>query len=341
MADEIYINTGSTFQQPYNARQPANAQQPYIANAQQPYPYIANAQQPYIANAQQPYPYIANGQQPYIANARSPFTYSRQAQQPYPYIVNARSPFTYQVPFITQQPYTFNARTPFTYQAQGRVPASAQQPYTFSARRPAVGRIPYIYAGDTSYVGSNGISYARHEIRSSGTASATTLIVVFATYIDATTIALKLYRPSIWSGGGYFNTSNTYVSSTNPPYYVIPEPDNGTSTTTGTLYKIEDVASGYSVRYTINSTFGGTVGNANISQYTSSPANAGMTTTAQSISTSVSRGVQFSLGVLAGNGEYEADSIEWDVTFTFEKSGSTTFSKNMDIEAIAEADSFS
>ena len=34
MSDEIYVNTGGTFQQPFNDRQPSNAQQPYIANAQ-------------------------------------------------------------------------------------------------------------------------------------------------------------------------------------------------------------------------------------------------------------------------------------------------------------------
>ena len=112
MSDEIYINTGTTIQQPFNQRNPAqgttpttaqrtaqqpaiaqqpgtysnrspftyrhpaNGQQPYIANAQQPYPYIANAQNPYPANAQQPYPYIANSQSPYSYN--QPSTYSRQ-----------------------------------------------------------------------------------------------------------------------------------------------------------------------------------------------------------------------------------------------------------------------
>ena len=134
MSDEIYINTGTSFQQPFNQRNPAqgtqpataqrvaqqpaiaqqpatyqnrspftyrnpaNSQQPYIANAQQPYPYIANAQNPYIANAQQPYPYIANAQQPYpyIANAQTP--YIANAQQPYPYIANAQQPYNHGQP---------------------------------------------------------------------------------------------------------------------------------------------------------------------------------------------------------------------------------------------------
>ena len=45
-----------------------------------PYPYIANAQNPFIRDAQQPYPYIANAQNPVI----------RDAQQPY-IIANAQS----------------------------------------------------------------------------------------------------------------------------------------------------------------------------------------------------------------------------------------------------------
>ena len=176
MSEEIYINTGSTFQQPYTARVPANAQtpitaqaiartpaqgrspftyqnrapftyrnpsngqQPYIANAQAPYPYIANSQTPYIANAQQPYPYIASAQQPYIANAqspftyqaRTPFTYARQGQTPFTY--NARSPFTYSR--TGRSPFTYQARTPFTYQARSPFTYNARSPFTYNARTP-------------------------------------------------------------------------------------------------------------------------------------------------------------------------------------------------------------
>ena len=82
MSKEIYINTGTSFQQQYTARQPAigtapvtaqydaqgnaSAQNPYIYQSRSPYTFQAqvNAQTPYIANAQQPYPYIANTQQP-------------------------------------------------------------------------------------------------------------------------------------------------------------------------------------------------------------------------------------------------------------------------------------
>ena len=151
MSDEIYVNTGGTFQQPFNDRQPSNAQQPYIANAQQPYianaqsPFTyqnrspgtyrnpTNAQSPYIANAQQPYPYIANSQTPYIANAQQPYPYIANGQNPYQ--ASARQPFTYRSPVNGQQPYIANARQPGTYNA--RYPANAQQPYIANARQPS------------------------------------------------------------------------------------------------------------------------------------------------------------------------------------------------------------
>lgn len=181
MADEIYVNIGTTFQQPYQgtapangrtpvtARQPrqaianaqnpftyanqqpsiyqnpVNAQSPYIANAQQPYPYIVNANYPYIANQQQPYPYIANSQSPYIANARQPSTYARQGRTPFTYSRQGRYPATYQhqipstyerqgqMPYTRQESY----QNPFTYATQGRspYPANAQQPYEYQANR--------------------------------------------------------------------------------------------------------------------------------------------------------------------------------------------------------------
>jgi len=209
MSEEIYINTGNTFQQTYTARVPANAQtpvsarqparqpaqgrtpftyqnrspftyrnpvsgqQPYIANAQAPYPYIANSQTPYIANAQQPYPYIANGQQPYIANAQSPFTYNARSPFTYnatgrtPFTYNNRSPFTYtrqgRSPFTysAQTPFTYQARTPFTYQASARASVSQQQP--------AIGRQPYIYTAATTRVDDfGGQSYELYDYNGGG-----------------------------------------------------------------------------------------------------------------------------------------------------------------------------
>jgi len=199
MSKEIFINTGTSFQQQYIARQPAigtapvtaqydaqgnansqspftyqsrnpftyrnpvNSQTPYIANKQNPYPYIANSQTSYSANAQQPYPYPANAQQtyPYIAQARqpgtyqatgrTPFTYQRTGRTPYPYIANSQTPFTY--PANAQQPYPYiaNAQSPFTFQQ--RSPSITQSvgrnPFTYQHRTPVIynapARTPYIY----------------------------------------------------------------------------------------------------------------------------------------------------------------------------------------------------
>jgi hypothetical protein len=170
MSKEIYINTGTSFQQQYTARQPAigtapitaqydaqgnassqtpftytnrtpytfrspvNAQTPYIANAQQPYPYIANSQTPYPANAQTPYPYPANAQQnyPYIASAQQNYPYNANAQSPFTY--SNQNPFTYPVANSQgQQPFTYNHQTPFTYP---RTNVQGQTPYIANSQTP-------------------------------------------------------------------------------------------------------------------------------------------------------------------------------------------------------------
>ena len=192
MSKEIYINTGTSFQQQYTARQPAigtapitaqydaqgnassqtpftytartpytfrspvNAQTPYIANAQQPYPYIANSQTPYPANAQTPYPYPANAQQnyPYIASAQQPYPYNANAQTPFTY--SARTPFTYPVAQSQgQQPFTYNHQTPFTYprtNVQGQNPyiANSQTPFTYP-RTNVSSQNPYIANSQTPF----------------------------------------------------------------------------------------------------------------------------------------------------------------------------------------------
>ena len=168
MADDIYINTGTSFQQQYTARVPAAAQQPVSgqvpaqqpANNQTPFTYAnrnpftyrnpVSNQSPYIANAQQPYPYIANGQTPFIANRQNPYPYIAQARQPAIY----QHPFTYtrqaQQPYINQVPSTYarQGQTPFTYQHrnpssyQARQPSTYQHPTTYArqgqARQPAI-----------------------------------------------------------------------------------------------------------------------------------------------------------------------------------------------------------
>ena len=187
MSKEIYINTGTSFQQQYTARQPAigtapitaqydaqgnansqtpftyqsrspytfqsqvNAQTPYIANTQQPYPYIAHTQQPYIANAQTPYPYIAQKQTsyPYIASAQSPYPYIAQSRTPY--IAQGRQPFPYSYQAAAQTPYQASAQQPYPY------PANAQQPYPYiaNARQP----YPYIANKQTPYPASSQAPY--------------------------------------------------------------------------------------------------------------------------------------------------------------------------------------
>ena len=108
MSDEIYINTGTSFQQQYTARQPAigtapvtaqydaqgnaNQQQPYTYQDRAPYTFQATGRTPYIANKQNPYPYIANSQTPYPANAQQPYPFTAITQNAYPYIANAQQP---------------------------------------------------------------------------------------------------------------------------------------------------------------------------------------------------------------------------------------------------------
>ena len=177
MSDEIYVNIGTSFQQPYQgqglaqgrtpviaqyiARQPANAQTPFTYQARQP----ANARQPSSAQT----PYIANRQIPSIVQATANYPYIASAQQPYPYIANAqttiqvtgRSPVIYnatgRTPFTYarqgQTPYNATGRTPFTYAHQGRSPysfqQSFQQPYARQAQQPYTfndtGQTPFTY----------------------------------------------------------------------------------------------------------------------------------------------------------------------------------------------------
>ena len=183
MSKEIFINTGTSFQQQYIARQPAigtapitaqydaqgnaNSQSPFTYQSRNPFTYrnpVSN-QTPYIANKQNPYPYIANSQTPYPAAAQQPYPYPANAQQPYPYIANSQSPFTYQATGRT--PFTYQARTPFTYQRTGRTPftyarqgqtpftyqAPARQPSSYQARQPSTyqrtGRTPFTYQART------------------------------------------------------------------------------------------------------------------------------------------------------------------------------------------------
>ena len=195
MSEEIFLNTGTSFQQPYIARQPAigttpaigtvtartptNVQTPFTYSNRSPFTYQANrnAQSPYIANAQQPYPYIASNQTPYIANAQQPYPYIANARQPYPYIANARQPNIYQHVTNQQTPYIANAQQPYPYIANARQPniyqhvTNQQTPYIANARQPNIYQhvtnqqtpyianaqqpYPYIANSQTPYIASS------------------------------------------------------------------------------------------------------------------------------------------------------------------------------------------
>ena len=167
MADEIFVNTGTSFQQQYTARQPAIGTAPAIgtvvaqaiAASQTPFTYQnrtpsiyqnqVNAQTPSIGNDRQPSTYARQGRLPSTYQNRQPFTYPRIAQvvyqhpftysnrQPgtypriaqatYPYIAQARQPTIYQHPTITRSPSSYQARQPSTY------PRTAQATYPYIA----------------------------------------------------------------------------------------------------------------------------------------------------------------------------------------------------------------
>ena len=167
MSDEIYVNIGTSFQQPYQgqglaqgrtpviaqyiARKPANAQTPFTyqnrqpASARQPSsaqtPYIANRQTPSIVQATANYPYIASAQQPYpyIANAQT--TTQNTGRSPVIYNATGRTPFTYARQ--GQTPYNATGRLPSTYATQGQSPYSFQQSYQQTYERQ--GQQPYTF----------------------------------------------------------------------------------------------------------------------------------------------------------------------------------------------------
>lgn len=179
MADEIYINIGQSFQQPYqgqsvvnaqspetkqavgrtpaNARQPStyqhrspftyrnptNKQSPYIANARQPFIYTARS--PFTYSNQVPFTYSNQGASPYIANSQTPFTYQHPASAQYPYIANARQPSTYRNPTNKQSPYIANAQQPYPYIANAQQPVIARAPYPFITQQPVIAQATYNY----------------------------------------------------------------------------------------------------------------------------------------------------------------------------------------------------
>jgi len=127
MSDDIFIKHGlGSFQQPYNARTPANSQEPNIRNTQEP--NIRNQQEPNIRNQQEPN--IRNYQVPSTYNHRSPLTYDHRSPTTY----NHRSPAITQATYQARQPGTYQHRSPSTY----RHPLIYQHPTTYDHRSPAI-----------------------------------------------------------------------------------------------------------------------------------------------------------------------------------------------------------
>jgi hypothetical protein len=134
MSDEIYINIGTTLQQPYQGQVPANAQSNEVKQAVRQ--ISVNAQTTYRSPSQTPTTYRnpVNGQL-LVQDARqpSPFTYQNQQQNPF------QSPFTYQQPAIYQHqnqrssPFIDNARQPVSAFQQ---PTAASRQPVAAARQP-------------------------------------------------------------------------------------------------------------------------------------------------------------------------------------------------------------
>jgi hypothetical protein len=166
MSDEIYINIGSTIQQPYQGQTPASAQSNETKQVVKRTP--ASSQTSYRSPSQTPSTYRSpvSGQQPLTNVAKqSPFTYQAQSQSPFTYQVTYQHPaiYSYRQPSSTQSPYiasaqtnienvnlqspfttpisNVNARQPVIYQYRSPFPYSYQQPL----RQPVSARNPFTY----------------------------------------------------------------------------------------------------------------------------------------------------------------------------------------------------
>lgn len=161
MADEIYINIGSSFQQPYQGQtptqaqsaevkqivkqQPASSQTLYQSPSQTPTTYRVpvNAQTDVDARQPNPFTYDAQAQIDYQSPFRSPSITQVEAQQPSPYIAQSefQSPFTYQIE--GQQP--INVASPYIDRSPYIVQVETQQVGPVSVQSHAFVRSPYIY----------------------------------------------------------------------------------------------------------------------------------------------------------------------------------------------------
>ena len=127
MSDEIYINIGTTLQQPYQGQVPANAQSNEVKQTVRQ--VSVSAQTTYRSPSQTPttYRHPENGQL-LVQDARqpSPFTYQNQQQNPF------QSPFTYQQPAI----YDHQNQRSSPFIDQGRAPIAEYRQPVAASRQP-------------------------------------------------------------------------------------------------------------------------------------------------------------------------------------------------------------
>jgi len=141
MSEEIFVNTGTSFQQPYIARQPTIGTAPTIGTvpARQP----ADTQTPFTYQNRSPFTYRnpVSNQTPFTYQNRTPTTYERQGQTPFTY--DNRQPGTYERQ--GQTPFTYQNRTSTTYARQG------QTPFTYQARTPSI--YQHVTTQQTPFIG--------------------------------------------------------------------------------------------------------------------------------------------------------------------------------------------
>ena len=166
MSDEIYINIGTTIQQPYQGQIPASAQSNETKQIVKQTP--ANSQTSYRSPSQTPSTYRnpVSAQQNNQVSKQTPFTYAFQSQSPFTYQVTAQQPAVYQYrqPSTQQSPYiangqgvvnnNVNKQSPFTTpitNVSGRQPVIYQHRSPFTYRNPVNAQQDYSYRNPFTY----------------------------------------------------------------------------------------------------------------------------------------------------------------------------------------------
>jgi hypothetical protein len=373
MSEEIFVNTGTSFQQPYIARQPASGRTPAIGTVEARTP--TNVQTPFTYSNRTPFTYRSpvSAQQPYIAQGRQPGTYARQGQTPLTYARQAQTPATYQArqpgtyARQGQTPLTYQHRTPSTYTRQGQLPSayqarqpstythanvSYQTPFTYArqGRTPFIGgairneqvpyianaRVPFTYSARTPYIYTQADTYVNQFWGDADSYdSESSSILTLKVWMD--NVAGVFPRDIRVSGelevGGEDESLSYALNGTDVYTYDTYVGSYGTDPS-ALVYHIDDIlVDGYTVRRTQSFT------GDSLSAVTPSGCST-LTTTAQSIfystgSNSGKRGVQY-VAIAFNN------SVSGTLTgsLIFEKSGSTTYtySYTYEYDVVGEED---